>query len=367
MRIVHLLKHAVRGNGSVHVAVDLASAQADQGHEVWFASARGSYDDLLRAHGVHVYPVPETTGWRTALQSLRAQLALARAVRPDVLHAHMMSSAVLAAIVAPLTGAVLITTMHNSFDRHSWLMRLGRRVVAVSEAERRLLLSRGYPARKVMTVLNGTGGSPREELPVDDIGPLLRPSVMTLSGLHLRKAVNDVIDGFAQVSAEFSSWHLNIVGWGAELESLKAQAKHLGISDSVHFLGTTLNPVNLLESSEIFAHAALADPCPLTVMEARIAGCAIVGTDVGGITEVLGHGSAGHLVPPKNPAAIAAAFRELMGDPAELARWRAAAKTGSDYFTTARMAAEHDVVYRSVVRRAPRFANRNRGSVDRVA
>jgi glycosyltransferase involved in cell wall biosynthesis len=354
MRIVHLLKHAVRGNGSVHVAVDLACAQADRGHEVWFVSARGSYDDLLRAHGVHVHDVTEATSATTALRSLREQLALARRVKPDVLHAHMMSSAALAAVVAPLSGSTLITTMHNSFDGHSWLMRLGRRVIAVSDAERRLLLERGYPARKVVTVLNGTGGSPREDLPFDDIGPLQRPSVMTLCGLHPRKAVNDVIDGFARVATEFPDWHLNIVGWGAERDHLEAQSQRLGIAGSVHFLGTTLTPIPLLEESEIFAHAALADPCPLTVMEARTAGCAVIGTDVGGIPEVLGGGAAGRLVPPKDPDAIAAAMRELMGDPATLAEWRARAKQGSEYFSVQRVADDHDVVYASVARTASR-------------
>lgn len=367
MRIVHLLKHAVRGNGSVHVAVDLACAQADRGHEVWFASARGSYDDLLASHGVRLRTIPEATGWRTAVSSLWAQIVLARSARPDVLHAHMMSSAVLGSIAARLSGAVLVTTMHNSFDAHSWMMRLGKRVVAVSEAERRLLLSRRYPARKVVTVLNGTGGSPREELPVDDIGPLARPSVMTLSGLHPRKAVNDVIDGFAQVSAEFPDWHLNIVGWGPDRSILEEQVRRLRLDRVVHFLGATLTPIPLLESSEIFATASLADPCPLTVMEARTAGCAIVGTDVGGIPEVLAHGAAGHLVPQKQPAAIAAAFRQLMGDSATLERWRTAAKSGSEYFTVARMAADHDAVYRSAVRRTARIGRRARRSMDRAA
>jgi glycosyltransferase involved in cell wall biosynthesis len=350
MRIFHLLKHAVRGNGSVHVAVDLACAQADRGHEVWVVSARGSYDAILRAHGVHVHDVAEAADLRSAVQSLREQLSLARRVKPDVLHAHMMSSAVLGAVVAKLARATLVTTMHNSFDGHSWLMRLGKRVIAVSYAERRLLLGRGYPSKQVVTVLNGTGGSPRERLPLDNIGPLYQPSIMTLCGLHARKAVNDVIDAFSAVAPEFPEWHLNIVGSGPERENLEAQVRRLGMKSSVHFLGATLTPMPLLRSSDIFVHAALADPCPLAVMEARTAGCAIIGTDVGGIPEVLEFGKAGRLVPPRDPPAIAAELRFLMADSTMRRDWRENARRGSDYFSVSRVAEDHDIVYKSVAR-----------------
>ena len=355
---MHLLKHGVQGNGHVHVAVDLASSQADAGHQVSFVSSGGYYDQLLTDHGVRVETIPESGGLRGTARAGVSLLRIARAVRPDIMHAHMMSSAVLGYGVSRLIAATLVTTMHNSFDRHSVLMRLGDVIVAVSEAERRLLLSRGYPARKVVTVVNGADGSPREELPGDDIGPLVRPAVMTLCGLHPRKAVGDVISAFAEVHPEFPDWHLNIVGWGpdrARLESLVAERR---VGSSVHFLGSTTAPRPLLAAADIFASASLADPCPLAVAEARAAGCAVVGTSVGGVPEVLDHGRAGQLVPPNNPGAMAAAFRTLMADPEVLATWRLRAERGSEYFTVARIARDCDRVYASVLqagRRRPRL------------
>lgn len=349
MKIVHLLKHAQRGNGNVHMAVDLACAQADAGHDVWFASARGSYDELLRQHGVTVSSLPEPTGAKGAARNGIALLSLARAVKPDVLHAHMMSSAVLAWPVAKIVGAPLITTMHNSFDSHSWMMRAGKTVVAVSEAERALLLSRGYPEKQVVTVLNGTAGTARGELPLDDLGTLQRPCIMTLSGLHPRKAVDDVISAFSIVAADHPDWHLNIVGWGDARASLEAQAAEAGLEDSVHFLGSTLTPWPLLDQADIVATASLADPCPLSVMEARVAGCAVVGTAAGGIPEVLEFGEAGHIVPVRDPEAMAEAFRGLMADPENLHRWRGRAKAGSEYFSVRRMAEDYDRVYRDAM------------------
>lgn len=346
MKIIHLMKHAQRGNGSVHMAVDLACAQVKLGHEVHFASARGSYDDLLREQGVHVTALPEPVGIYSAMRYEAALLRLAATVRPNVLHTHMMSTAVLGRPVASIFRCPIVATMHNSFDKHSGLMRLSTRVVAVSGAERIELLGRGYSSRRVSMVLNATNRSARMTLPVDDVGPVRTPCVMTISGLHPRKGVNDTISAFALVHEEFPNWHLNIVGWGPSQADLKQHAAHLGVAEKVHFLGSTMTPWPLFAQADIVVAASLADPCPLTVIEARVAGCAVVGTSVGGIPEVLNHGASGHLVPPRDPAAIAESLRQLMRSPDALSKWKRRASEGSEVFDVARMAADYDVVYR---------------------
>lgn len=352
MRILHLLKHGQRGNGHVHVAVDLACAQADAGHDVTFAAARSTYADLMRRHGVRVVDLEEPSSFRRAPRSGLDLWRLCREVRPELINAHMMSSAVLAFPVAKALGITLVTTMHNSFDRHSVLMRLGRVVIAVSEAERELLLSRGYSPDRVVTVFNGAASSPREAVPDDDRA-LARPCVMTLSGLHPRKAVDDVVRAFDQLTGDFPEWHLNVVGTGPDAERLQALVDDLGLGHAVHLLGSSEAPRPLLEQADVFATATLADPCPLTVMEARAAGCAVVGTEVGGIPETLERGAAGQLVPVRDPSALAGALRRLMEDPAELASWRRRSLEGADYFTVRRMADDHLRVYESIVRRQP--------------
>ncbi len=271
-----------------------------------------------------------------------------RRFRPDVLHAHMMSSALQGFVAGRLLRVPLVTTVHNSFDRHSFLMRVGRRVVAVSEAERRTLLARGYPAARLVTVLNGTIGSPRSDWAQDRIGELPQPSVMTLSGLHARKGLPDVIDAFARVLPDFPQWHLNIVGNGPDRDHLAELIRVRGLTASVHLQGSTWNPHPLLEQSAIFASGSLAEPFGLVLAEARAAGCAVVATDVGGVPEVLDHGRAGLLCPPSDPAAMSHHFRRLMGDPALLTEWQTRARVGVERFTVARMTADYQRVYEAV-------------------
>ncbi|MFW2513777.1 glycosyltransferase [Demequina sp. SO4-13] len=351
LRVIHALKHGKRGNGSVHVAVDLACCQADSGMDVWFAAAPGAYDELLRGHGVRVVEQPEPTSVASFTQAVSRLLSLVRETDADVIHAHMMSSAVAAWAVSRVTSVTTVTTVHNSFDAHWWLMRAGKVMVAVSEAERALLIERGVPERKLRVVLNGTIGSAREELPPDDLGLLRRPGIVAVSGLHGRKGVHDLIRAFELVAGDYPQWHLNIVGWGPDRDVLEAQAGAAGLTDSVHFLGPSLTPWVQLEQSEIFASAALAEPFGLNVSEARAAGCAVVATAVGGVPEILEHGAAGRLVPPGDPDAMAAALRSLMADPTELARARSESARGTAWLATSRAAAEYAAVYREAVPR----------------
>src|ERR1041384_5598960 len=162
MRVMHLLNHCNRGNGHVHVAVDLACAQSMNGYTVAFASGGGCFENLLRQNNVVLVHLTNTRPRPLSASKALAQLVIAcRKFQPNLLHAHMMTGAVLGFIASKLTRVPLITTVHNSFDRHSALMRLGTRAVAVSSAERNQLVARGYGPDQLDVVLNGPIGTPR--------------------------------------------------------------------------------------------------------------------------------------------------------------------------------------------------------------
>jgi glycosyltransferase involved in cell wall biosynthesis len=257
----------------------------------------------------------------------------------------MMSSAVFGYFASKLAGVPLVTTMHNSFDGHSGLMRLGRIVVAVSSAERNFLLTRGFDPDQVVVILNGPNGSPRENFRPTIEPALATPSIATVCGLHKRKGVHDLIAAFAELHRDFPDWRLNIIGQGPDREKLEALAGELGVSQSTHFLGPIFAPKKLLERSDIFVMASYAEPFGLAIAEARAAGCAIVATAVGGIPELLAYGKAGQLVEPGHPEQIAAALRGLMQDENALRDWRLRSKTGADYFNVDRVAEDYDKAY----------------------
>src|SRR5437660_11574479 len=96
MRILQLLNHTRRLNGHVHAAVDLACAQAKLGHAVAVASGGGDFDALLAANGVKSFLVSHERGVISLSKGLWNLSGVIRKWHADVVHAHMMTSAVLA-------------------------------------------------------------------------------------------------------------------------------------------------------------------------------------------------------------------------------------------------------------------------------
>jgi glycosyltransferase involved in cell wall biosynthesis len=318
LSILHLANHCDRG-GNVHLAVDLACCQAAQGHRVAFASAGGRYAGFLDRHDVRHVALSQTMRppWRAA-RDAAALVAYCRASRPDVIHAHMMSGAVLGRLASRLVRTPLVTTVHNSFDRHSGLMRLGDVIVAVSEAERELLLARGFPKRRLRVIVNGTLGSARAAEAVGPSATLRRPCVTTLNGLERRKGVHDVIDAFDRVADAAPDWHLVIAGDGPERQVLERQAAGARCSDRISFIGHVEEARSVLLQTDVFVLASYVEPFGLGVLEAREAGCAVIGARVGGIAEQLGADRFGRTFPPGRPDLLADELRLLMTDPAAL-------------------------------------------------
>jgi glycosyltransferase involved in cell wall biosynthesis len=62
------------------------------------------------------------------------------------------------------------------------------------------------------------------------------------------------------------------------------------------------------------------EPLGVAYMEAMAAGVPVIGTDAGGVRELLTDGETGLLVPPQSPEALAGAIARLAGDPALCAR-----------------------------------------------
>jgi glycosyltransferase involved in cell wall biosynthesis len=313
------------------------------GHDVFMVSRGGSYVDLLQEHGVtHISIQDFCKKWSFGFLSLAMQLVK---TRPDIIHAHMMAAALLSFIISRILRIKLVTTMHNSFDGHSFLMKLGDRVVAVSIAEQKKLLSLGYSRKKLRMIHNGPIGTVRSILPNDGARSIPTPCVITLSGLHARKRVDCAIEAFAMVHNDYSAWSLVIVGEGPDEKNLKNLAITLGVADRVMFAGETLNPHILLQQASIFLALSDAEPFGLVVIEARAAGCAIIVTKVGGMPEIVDQGFAGMIVERGDTEAVAANMRRLMSDQMELAYWKMKAAKGVEKYSVNNMATSYINVY----------------------
>ncbi len=349
MRILHILNHTYHLNGNVHAAIDVACAQAGNGHEVAMCSSGGSFNEVLSRHNVSVVEINQKRKPLPLLKALWQLYRFSKKWKPELIHAHMMQSGILAWPVTRLLRIPLVTTVHNEFQTSSILMGLGDRVIAVSRVVMASMIKRGIPEKRMRVVLNGTIGSARFPMPAPDAENLQHPAILFVGGLHNRKGVVELIQGFSQVSKQFDKAHLYLVGEGPNKQEYMAQVADLNIAAQVHFIGSVTDPRSYLKAADIFVLASHSDPAPLVISEAREAGCAIIASNVDGIPQLLDNGEAGILVPPKQPDKIADALILLLSDPQKLALYRAKSLKNNENLSVARVANETVKVYEECV------------------
>jgi glycosyltransferase involved in cell wall biosynthesis len=349
MRIMHILNHTRLNNGHVHVAVDLACVQSRMGHSVSVVSGGGSFDPLFAAYGVEHIVIDQR---RTLSNLVRATSKLHSTISsfsPDIVHAHMMTSAGLGFILRYFTKFKLVTTVHNEFERGAVIMGLGDRVIAVSQAVADSMERRGVQRSKLRVVLNGTIGSPRLSPQPPPAKIFNRPAITFVGGLHPRKGVEDLILAFKTVCTHVPAAFLYLIGTGPYRRAYEALADQTGFGDRIQFCGSQADPRPSLLGSDLFVLASHAEPGPLVLTEAREAGCAIIATSVGGIPEMLDGGKAGILIPPGRSDLLADAIIKVLSDKTVLADMRGRARLNLDRFTVERVSKEYLSIYKSLL------------------
>jgi glycosyltransferase involved in cell wall biosynthesis len=347
VKILHLANHAdAIGSGAVNAMVDLACVQADEGHHVTVASSGGHYESLLNAHRVaHVRLVQRKNVFALPAMLSRFRTVLARE-RPEIVHAHMLTGAVLARLAAMGGDYALIVTVQDEYQKSSRAMGTGDMVVVMNLEDVGPLIRRGIPASRVRVVATGTVGSRRFSASPAPVS-LQHPNVVTVAGLVERKGVFELLRAFALLSDKHPDAHLYVVGDGPDRGRLEEQAASLQIAGRVHFEGFVPDPRGYFAAADVFALAAPQDAWPVVLNEAREAGCAIVAVRSGGSFAALAGGKAGQLVAADKPAALADALISLLDDATLRETWRRQAREGIEQLSVERMHREYLDIYRA--------------------
>ncbi|MFJ5234924.1 glycosyltransferase [Kitasatospora sp. NPDC088391] len=95
---------------------------------------------------------------------------------------------------------------------------------------------------------------------------------------------------------------------------------------AVHLLGPLADPAPLYRAADLLLLTSDSEGVPGVLIEAALAALPAVATDVGWVSDVVRPGETGLLVPPGDPAALTAALRALLDDPAARAAHGAAAR-----------------------------------------
>jgi glycosyltransferase involved in cell wall biosynthesis len=274
-----------------------------------------------------------------------------RSARPDVLHCQDRRAGLVGRTLGRAAGARgVVYTLHGvpeslgplvpgnlaaapvrRRDRlyyltlERWLARVGGgRVVVPSEALARYVTEHvGVPAASVDVVRNGVDTDrfrPSPGGPHD--GPHDGPLRVVWLGLMvpvkrldvLLAALRDVPDVTAVLAGD---------------GPLRAEVERDARGLPVELPGFVADPAPLLAGADAFVLPSAAENCPLALLQAMASGLPVVASRVGGIPEVVNDGTTGLLVPPGEPAPLAAALRSL-ADPALRARLGGAARAHAE-------------------------------------
>ncbi|MGV0028506.1 glycosyltransferase family 4 protein [Phormidesmis priestleyi] len=141
--------------------------------------------------------------------------------------------------------------------------------------------------------------------------------IMTVARLHYSKGHDVLVRAGKRLVDQPRSVHLTIVGAGPEREKLKSLVEELHLEEAVTFTGSLSEDqiIELLRQADLFVLASHAEPLGVAYMEAMSMSLPTIGTDAGGVTEIISSGHDGLLVPPGNDEKLAQEMMRLLDYP----------------------------------------------------
>jgi len=195
-------------------------------------------------------------------------------------------------------------------------------VIAISRQVEQALIAGGVAQESVRTVYSGL--QLPKDVPAADRTAVCRALGLPIDAVLLgtvahvfpRKGYDVMLRALPRIIQEVAAAHYVIVGTGEDAyeRQLKALAVRLGIEDHVHFVGFQDDVTPFLSALSLYVHPARMEGFGIAVVEALAAGKAVVATRVGGLPEVVDHGSTGLLVPADHPGELTAAILLLLHD-----------------------------------------------------
>ncbi len=277
------------------------------------------------------------------LAQLGSLFWLVRRERPDVIHAHWLIPTGLIALIARGGRRIpVVVTGHGAdvFGLQARLFLAAKKVVlqraesctVVSHALKKKLSALISAEKPVVVLPMGVDSLIFNEQCTDakdeETSAVNGTLLLFVGRLSEKKGVFFLLDAFAVVHRKHPSARLLIVGDGEERLSLMEQAKTLGIENFVVFCGALPN-VQLPEKyamADIFIGPSVvaaggdAEGFGLTFIEASFSGCFLIGSDTGGIGDIIVHNETGLLTIPENSMDLAEKISWAIEHPQEVAR-----------------------------------------------
>ena len=364
--------------GSGVVATELGKLLAEKWHQVHFITHSvpfrlgTTFQKNIFYHEVEVsdYYVFKYPPYDLALATKMAQVAKIQNL--DILHVHYaVPHAVCAFLAKQMVGDQLkvVTTLHGTditvLAQDETLKDLIRLAINESDAvtavsndliretrdvldiSRDIDLTYNFVDKRVyyprdVTALRQDFAQPDEKI------------LMHISNFRPVKRVSDVIDIFTKVNEVIPS-KLLLVGEGPDLPKIQCKIKELGLSDRVHFLGKQDEISHVISLADVLLLPSSKESFGLVALEAMACGVPTVGSEAGGIPELVIHGETGFLAPIGEVDQMADFTIQLLSDATLGERFRKAClkRAREDFCDTLITKKYEEIYYRVLGREVP--------------
>jgi glycosyltransferase involved in cell wall biosynthesis len=341
MKILHLITDLEVGGAEMMLLNLLRQPViASETDRVVSLTGTGTVGARIQQLGVPV----QALGMQPGQPDLRALWKFTRLLRqdpPDLIQTWMYHADLLGAVASFMAGNIpVIWGLHHTLDgdqpvrsRTMMVLRLNailsmwlpRRVICCAESACQAHIRAGYSRRKMVVIPNGID---LDEFHTDPQAGLALRSELGLNsetrliGLfaryHPQKDHQTFASAAGMLCARMPQVHFILAG--GEItpanHSLEALFQTKGVSDHVHLLGLRADMPRLMAAMDLAClSSAYGEALPLSIVESMACGVPCVVSDVGDSGLLVG--DTGRIVPPRNPAALANAWEELLNMPTQ--------------------------------------------------
>jgi len=250
----------------------------------------------------------------------------------SLVHTHSSVDSWLGSLAAKSLGRPVVRSRHVSIPiRHTLVYRLADRIITSGEAVRATVVAAGIAPEKIVSVSAGvdteqfhpgvSGKSVRHELGLGGV-----PVVGLVANIRGSKGHNVFLDAARAVLEAAPDTRFLIVGDGVGFDEVKARVQQMGLESRVLLTGFRRDVPEVMAALDVLVlPSTRSEATSQVIPQALAVGTPVVGSDVGGIPELVREGETGRLVPAGDPGALAGAILASVRDPE---RSRAMARTG---------------------------------------
>ena len=318
------------GGVGVHIHT-LSKKLVELGHEVYVITY--PHKDIGDIDGIHVIGtkginIPGVRGLMFKKSAKRELKNLLKREDIDIIHGHYLFPAGAAAVeVGKKHNIKTYVTAHGSdmfevYKKQPFMrstirnvLKAADSVLAVSNALRHEIISTGVNGIADKTKLswnsvdidkfsNKNDDSFKKEFNLTD-----KPIVLFIGNLIKRKNVDSLLEAKKVANSDY---YLVIVGNGPLFKNLRKKTEDENIRDVI-FTGARNDVENIIPSCDVLVLPSFSESFGLVLIEALACGKPVIGSNVGGITEII-NDDVGMLINPEKVSSIAKAIDKMIND-----------------------------------------------------